>query len=375
MAFWNRKKIAEETTEVKKKSYTLNNGGGWVNITGEDLKSKDWKTTWVNTGVTVRAENLAKGDVFLYKKAGKNIQEVEEHEFLDLINNPNQWSQSFYELKYLISSSLDIYGEAYLFVAKDLRGKPHSFYLIPANLIKPILNNTKDSIEFYNYNNKKLSLDQIIYFKLPSLGEPFKGVATIESCKSMIDIDNYRQTLQKKFLLTGGHIHTILETEEDLSEETREVLTQLMRDRQNPDNTDAFMVLEGGLKYKDLSSKNKELNFTSTSETIRNEILAKLRVPLVLVGLGDSANRAIAETQSFVFIQNVIRPFSKFIIDKLNIWIKENYGNEFYITMEWETPNDPTSDKDLFDMLFKNEAITIGELREHFGFSSIKPQE
>jgi hypothetical protein len=43
--------------------------------------------------------------------------------------------------------------------------------------------------------------------------------------------------------------------------------------------------------------------------------------------------------------------------------------------MEWETPNDPTSDKDLFDMLFKNEAITIGELREHFGFSSIKPQE
>lgn len=378
---WKKKPENNETkaTEVKKKSYTLQDAGQWLDILGGTSSSaKDWKTTWVNTGVTVRAENFAKGEIYLYKKTGKSVQEVDQHLFLDIISNPNIWQQSFYELKYLLALSLDIFGEAYLFVLKNVKGQPHSFLLLNPALTKPLINSAGTEIIGFEYNGNsriKYSTEDIIYFKLPSLNNPFRGQATIESCKHIINTDNYRQQLQEKFMLTGGNINVVLEADGEISPEGVEILNELMRSRQNIENTDAYLLLQEGIKYKDLKTSAKELDFVKSSDSIRNEIFAKLRVPLVLVGLGDNANRAIAETQSFTFIQNVINPFSKFIVDKFNIWIKQNYGNGFYISMEWETPNDPTADKDLFDMLLRNQVVTINEVREHFGYSSLKPKE
>lgn len=370
-----RKSKPSVSPPPKTKSYSA---GGWINILGSKNDTESFSTTWVSTAVNIRNENLASGNIFMYRQNGKTTTEVTEHPFLNIINTKNVLGQTFYKIMYLIGSSLDVYGKAFLYVAPNLKGSPANFILLPTPNVQVVLNKEKTLIERYeikfsNGSKQIYKKEEVIFFSLPSLNNTYGGTATIESCKHIINIDNYRQILQEKFLLTGGNINIILEADGELSPEAVERLNETMRERQNISNTDAFLVLQDGLKSKDTKLTAKELDFAKSSDAIRDEILGKLRVPLLLTGKGETTNRATAQAVMFSFIKNVIKPFSRFIVDEFNSFIKTTYGKEYFITIEWEDFKDISEQIQLYDMLYKNSAISKGELRSAFGFSNEIP--
>jgi phage portal protein BeeE len=72
--------------------------------------------------INARAENIAKANVYLYDAETKS--EIPKHPFLDLIVKPNKQNQTFKEILHKISSSLDLYGNSYVFIQRGVRKAP-----------------------------------------------------------------------------------------------------------------------------------------------------------------------------------------------------------------------------------------------------------
>lgn len=134
-----------------KKSYS--NSGIWINILGGETKS-NYATTWVSSAVACRAENVAGGRLTLYKTMNNGEgKEVKKHPFIDLTKKVNIYEQSFYEIIYLIATSLDVFGKAYVYIPKSKALKPAEFiFLNPAN-VNIVLERDKTQIAYYEYRN------------------------------------------------------------------------------------------------------------------------------------------------------------------------------------------------------------------------------
>lgn len=362
-----------ESGGVVKKEYA---GPSFINIFGGKSDTDlDYKTTWVNTAVNIRAVNLSKANIYLYRKESNGPTEVLKHPFIDLIYTPNLYQQSMHELLYLVSSSLDVYGEAYLYVALNKSGKPNSLYLLPTNSVTPMVNSQGIITEFTYQKSAKETVvytpDELIYFKLPNLDKQYRGQPTIDTCKRLIDIDNYQQIFQKKFFINDGSVNVVLETDDELGEEAYARLKKTMNEHTGADNSNGWLILQDGLKYNTTKTSQKEMDFVNSRTAVRDEILGKMSVPKTLVGISDTVNRATADAEIYSFTANVIIPLSLFVVDKINIFIKKYYGQEYYIKFEYDTP----ADLETYQFLNDAGAITKSELREAYGFSSELPPE
>jgi HK97 family phage portal protein len=369
LKFWKKNKIVSE--EPVKKTFTLENGGGWK-IYGQasNKKFKEWKATWVNTAITVRGENLANGNITLYQGTPTKKVEVQKHPFLDLLNTTNVYKQSMYDIMFLLSQSLDVYGKAFLYAVAGTNGTPAELRFLPTASVKIIFSKNEAEILGYEYYKNGASVsfspEEIIYFKIPDLESPFGCAPTITSCKDIIEIENIQQFFQKKFVKNGGNITEVITPDDVLSDEEYARLENAMADLHDVNNDVSYFIAPAKSKYDKVKTSAEDLDFIEGKKQTRAEILGKMRVPEILVG-GDSANYATAKMQLNAFIETVIKPFSKFIVNQFNDWIKETYNPSLFIEMEWNT-TDPRDDVALYQMLVTTGAVDPEEIRPIYGF-------
>ncbi len=364
--FWEKKK------EVKK-SFNFSSSGNWTDLYNKETTGfSDWKTSWVNTACSIRAENMAKAKTVMYKRNGNEAIEVKNHPFIDLVNGTNSYEQSWFELIYLVTLSLDIYGKAFIYSVSGTKGLPAEFRFLAPFAMKTILNSGMTGISHYEFSSAcgitKYMPEEIIFFKLPNIGNPFDGVPTIKSCENILEIDNISSYFQKKYTLTGGNINEVIISDEIISDEEIERLNQVMEEKHSIESDSTWLLLQK-MKYEKINATAKDLDFINGKNSTRDEILNKLRISKILAGMGQNSNRATANAELWSFIENVIKPFSKFIVDKLNNFIARTYGKEYYIVLEWKDIRD--SEQILSE--FKEGLITESEARTELGWSSFKP--
>ncbi len=97
-------------------------------------RSYDNYKSYAYACINTRAENVSKAKIILYKISdeGKINKELKKHPFLEIARNPNRRGHAFKELLHKISSSLDLYGNAYLYIHRFSNGKPAGFYHLPS---------------------------------------------------------------------------------------------------------------------------------------------------------------------------------------------------------------------------------------------------
>jgi len=153
--------------------------------------------------INARAENIAKAKVYLYDAETKT--EIPKHPFLDLIVKPNKQNQTFKEILHKISSSLDLYGNSYVFIQRGVRKAPIGLYFLPSNMVNPVYNQQQTEIIKYEYvvNGQKsiYKTDDIIHFTIPDPDNNFLGKSTISAFNFSLDIDYYQNLYQRNYYL------------------------------------------------------------------------------------------------------------------------------------------------------------------------------
>ncbi|MCX6163212.1 MAG: phage portal protein [Ignavibacteriae bacterium] len=359
---------------MTQKSYN----SGWQSVSsvlqgGTPDKYKSFAYACINA----RAENIAKAKIFLFRRDAESgtAEEVREHPFLDLIHTPNRKKQTFPEILLKISASLDLYGNAYLYAHRGVRGKPVSLYYLPAKNVRINLNRAFTEVESYEYtaggNSVKYKSDDIIHFMIPDPDSNIEGKSIISAFNYTLDIDYYQNLYQRSFYLYDASVGMILEPDPQLNDAEIAKMREQLRDRyEGPSNAGRTLILGKGIKANAYRNSPKDVEIIPSRKLIREEILTMFRVPKTILGITDEVNRANARESLKTFNDYVIKPFAKICIEsKLNLFLAENYSDKnLYINMEYEFEIDRELQLQAYDIYRKYDIVSNDEIREIEGF-------
>jgi len=256
----------------RKKSFSGNlSFGSSSGSTGAKYKS------YAYACINARAENIAKAKVYLYNAETKT--EIPKHPFLDLIVKPNKQNQTFKEILHKISSSLDLYGNSYVFIQRGVRKAPIGLYFLPSNMVNPVYNGQQTEIINYEYivNGQKsiYKTEDIIHFTIPDPDNNLLGKSTISAFNFSLDIDYYQNLYQRNYYLNDAALGLIIETENQMDDNDVERLkSEIQNQYEGSGNVGRTLLLQGGLKAFDIYRK---YDIVSNEEIREIEGFSKLK--------------------------------------------------------------------------------------------------
>lgn len=146
-----------------------------------------------------------------------DIEEVVDHPLLDLLNKPNQHSDfSFVDLFTLTQLYLELCGKAYWYIPKTISPLiPKQVWLLPSQYVEPVKENEKSKapIDYFEYTidtstgnrSDKFSPEEIIFFKMPSLTDPYKdGMSPLQAAFDDSELNNKLLSTERGLLDNGG---------------------------------------------------------------------------------------------------------------------------------------------------------------------------
>lgn len=373
-------KIAERIKKIFGKAERKNYDRGWHSLSeylnawgGEAYKSYTFAC------INARAENISKAGIFLHKRNHSGEQkEVKNHEFLELIARPNKRNQTFKEILHKVSTSLDLYGNAYVFIHRGLKNKPLGLYHLPSKSIKINMNKGMTEIESYDYYTDqgivKYKPKDIIHFLIPDPDSSVYGKSTISGFNFTLEIDYLQNLYQRNFYKNDAAIGMLLESENILPDDKYErYVNQFKQTYEGAVNSGKTLLLEGGIKAKPYQAFPKDVEILPSRKLIRDEIMTLFRVPKVILGITDDVNRANSRESIKIFNDYVIKPFAKINIEsKLNIFLKNNYEEEnLFLSLEYDFEIDRDLQLKAYEIYRKYDIASVNEIREMEGFGLI----
>ena len=291
---------------------------------------------YIYSAINVRAENLAA------------IEFIGDNKFTKIIKSPNP-TNTFYEVIYDISKSIDLYGYVYI----GVRG--NNIYVLKASDVQVL---PKDRYQYLGDEYASVEFDRIIKITLDD--SPVQALYQSAEIFELIKIWN------SKNIKNGGFSGRIITPKTPIDAERLTELADMMRTVvSGVDNQNKSVVFNDEVIIQDLF-KPSEMDYSVLLEACRNNILSALRVPREMVGIMNDSNRASSTTAVNSFVNNVITPRCTLICAKLSTI---GFGAITFIK-----PSNQTSEDRLNEtvQLFINGIITVDEARELVGYGAIK---
>ncbi len=346
---------------------------GW----GKKLTNKDYYYGIVYSCIDAIATNVSATRFHLADKRDEKKKNVYSHPALDLLYKPNEF-QTGLDFLYLISSHIDAFGRAYIYpVFNSSRQNrfPIELYLLDPARTNPVTGEANELIMGYTFINGKgrkipFAPNELIEIKRPNPYNQIEGASTIEMARHEIEGDMYAVEWNKNIFINGAMPSGVLTTEQSLGEKSFERLRQQWKERyQGVENAHKPLILEGGLKWQQLSLQQKDMDFVEQRRFSRDAILSIFKVPKTLVAIADDVNRANAETAKYVFAENVILPRLRLIFDKLNRFYVPLFPNTDSLQLSFEDPVPQNTEMNIKrrESGLKSGYYTINEVRSEEG--------
>jgi HK97 family phage portal protein len=280
--------------------------------------------SWSYACATRNAFSVAKCALNIYSKnANGELEQINEHPFLDLMQNVNPFFNKF-ELWTLTIIYLEMTGNNYWWIPKGTLGIPTSIWNIPSQWMK-IIPDEKEFIAGYimMMPNKGIRVpfekEEIVHFKYPNPFDLFYGLAPAWAAQYGIDMNNQLKTWGINYFMNNAQPSGVLSTEQSLSDDSyRRLRDEWNRKYRGAENAGKMAILESGLKYQQTGTSMKDAKFEETSREPRDEIFSIFGVPASKLGLVEDVNRANAEANDYTYQKETVLPRLLLIEEKLN---------------------------------------------------------
>lgn len=311
------------------------------------------------------------------RKKNGDIENVDEHEIIDLMKRPNK-HQTGADLLYQISSHIDAFGMSYVYAARNLAGtKPVELWALDPSKMRPV--KSDDFISGWVYEptiGKKVpfEVNEIIPIGRPNPFNAYEGTSTIEMARFEIEGDINAILWNKSFFENGATPSGVFTTEGDLDEPAfKRLKKQISQEYAGKGNAYKLMLLEGGLKFQQVALKQKDMDFIEQRKLNRDDLLAIFKVPKTVVAISDDVNRANAETGDYVFAKRTVEPRVKLIFEKLNVFLVPMFPHTEDLDLVFDSP---VPEDQAFDLNRKTQAVnrwlTINEVRDEDNYEPLE---
>ena len=311
------------------------------------------------------------------KNTSGDKEEVFVHPALDLLYRPNpfQTKTEFYE-KYMINKLLT--GES--FVLKVRSAGPGSEVVELWNLrpdYMKILIDASDPrlIKGYEFNKTDGSkvvfdADDIIHDAYPSPLDEFGGMSALQPARVRIETEQFASEYQANFFKNNARPDFILQTDGKIGGDQKDEMRDSIDKRhKGTKNAGKYMLLEGGLKYQQVSISQREMDYIEGMKFTRDDILVAFHVPKPIIAITEDVNYANANTAMEIFLNETIQPEIARLCEKLNEHlIYTEYGANFYVDYDKNFLPENEKEKAEIDQILVGSGIKLlNEAREERG--------
>lgn len=332
---------------------------------------------WVAICVNKLARGVMRQPLKVYELDGLEREQLRDGPAAEVMRHPNPWTSPA-EYKMAIVGSLAIYGNAIVVKSgrarpgmppSELWNSPWPNWEIVRGVDRPI-----DSYVFHPGDGKPIPFDpeDVIHFRWwgPGAKGDIVGPSPLEPLRQILVAEDasYRMVTaaMQNGLRPGGAFVIPREVKLDMNRESDKLMLQQFRDEVNkthgsPDNAFKYLVLHGGVDFKQISQTFEQSEVTEIHKLDREVIVATFDIPAAVVGIVDEANFASIDMYHIMFYQDTLGPINELIEQAHNSqWLNEPIFDGQFVefdqndvlkgdfatrvqglkTMTWLTPNE-----------------------------------
>lgn len=297
------------------------------------------------------------------------VIEILEHPFLDLWNTVNQFKNGF-ETTESIIQFLELLGNAYIYMPQDNKGLPISLWIIPAQgmTIVPSKENFIQGYLYVGSNGLKIPFEptEIIHFSYPNPKDRWKGMGTLEGILTAIDQHTAMSDFQEAIFRNRGIPEGILSFPPEAGTINEDKMKELRREWNRLyggiSQQGKIAIMSGGMEFKELTFKPKDLQYPEGRRLTRDEACAGFGVPKSKVTMED-VNRANSESGDYQFMKDTVYPRCIRIEQKLNEVLIPLYGDRFFVAYDNPVPADKLFELKENAEYLKNKVLSPNEVR------------
>jgi len=328
---------------------------------------------WLYVCARVRAAAVAKvcSRWRLYDGADHE-NEIEKHPILDLLHYINPFYTS-YQFIYLHQQYKDLVGESFWNVNFNRGKQPAELWLAPPQYMQVIPSST-DYIAGYRYERgafkQDFSIKEIIQIFNPDPANPYRGVSPAKAIGIDLDSERYAAAYQQKLFFNDATPGFVIEypANDMPNPETRKELMMEWEERHKGFRNRGKTAFLWGGKANAIAQTNIDMDFKGLRQNTRDLILAVMQVPGSVLGITEHANKAVAETANYSFMQNAIVPECVDIREALNENLCPLFEEGLYLDFDNPVPEDEAMATTNAVNAFKGGLITRNEGREMLGY-------
>ncbi|MCP5369970.1 MAG: phage portal protein [Rickettsiaceae bacterium] len=308
---------------------------------------------------------------------------VSEHPAMKLLKQPNfENSGADFFIENL--SNLLLYGDSYMIINYDNGNKKFKLYNIhPLNVSLSKDNKVMqykvtigDSVKIYEASQHN-SRSQILHLKSYNPNNSQHGLSALSAAASSVKlykkILNWNKSLLNNSIRPSGTL--MFENGEGyLSEEQFERLKeQFYENFSGSNNSGKPLILEGGLKWQEISHSEKFEKFIELKDSVARDIAIAFNIPPQLLGInGDNTYSNMQEARLALWEENIIPLLDKYA-DALSGWLSYWYQEDLTIDFDKDSISALSERREaLWNKISKADFMTINEKRKLAGLPRLK---
>jgi len=343
---------------------------GWFNVNAEDENY----VGAVYAAIDTHGLYYAKAKFRVYDESNPDdIREVNDDKIKLLFNKPNAY-QTWGHMAYRLATHFSLFGNSYLYKMRQGRQIVGYQQLLPSLVTRKKEEKSKNLFDYYEFAGVRIEKSDIIDFKYPNPYSDIDGYAIINSVADNVTVNQLQMKYSKKALEKGGYLGLTFATDQDLTDSNfNKLLTQLSQRFGGEENAFKVALLASGLKPLAPPYSPKDMEFGASRVATREEIYSAFKISKILVGTGESINRATAEASIYQFTSGAIDPIlTAFVDEVLTQDFKKEFGSKYRVKHDTLAPKDVEAELKYIIDNIKNGMMTRNEGRKMQGMNAAK---
>lgn len=288
----------------------------WFGVTPDSAM----RVTAVLACVRVLAETIASLPLHIYRRLPNGGKEkVPDHPLYNLLHlRPNDLQTSF-EWREMLQGHLALRGNGYCEKIPGSGGTISDLIPLHPDGFKKIelvdIDNIRYTYQQPNTFNRQINTEErILYsrdvFHIRGLSsDGIVGLSIVALAADTIGLSKAAELFGSKFFSKGAKASGVLEHPDKLSENAQKNLRQSVAKSISGENIHSPLILEEGMKWKQLSITPEDAQFLETRKFQVNDIARIFRIPPHMIGDLERATFDNIEHQSLDFVIHTIRPW------------------------------------------------------------------
>jgi len=317
-----------------------------------------------------------------FKAIAKDGSDLDTHPVLDLLARPNQYDgkRQFLAKRF---SYLLLSGNSYIQAARTgpsfppgalFLPMPHRMYIVPGT--------GAQLVGSYEYRSQTgaipvpIAVEDILHSRLFHPTDDFYGLSPLAVAARGVDVANMAAEWNMRLLQNDMRPPGVLATEGGLSPEQRARLDAVLAEYQGYENAGKPLVLEGGLKWQQISMNPKDLDWLKASIFNKREIAAVYNIAPELIGDSQSKTYSNYQEARRALYTDTVLPLMYEFIDELNRWLCPMYKDGVTLDMDKDAIELLQEDrKNKFLYISQADFMSVNEKREALGIDPLDGPE